>query len=105
MSQIDLVFHEGCRNAAEARDHLRYALEQVGLPPSWREWESDDPATPPSLRGLPSPSIVIDGEDISGTPSDAVGGACRINGAPSLDSIVIALLMRRQKNQSHSEDT
>ena len=98
---VDLVFEVGCPHVDEARTVLRRALLDAGLPASWREWNRDDGATPPSLRGLGSPTILVNGSDVVASESDPTPvrvNACRLyqhgselRGVPPLDAITRAL--------------
>ncbi len=84
---IELVYFDGCPNADEARANLR-AVPTVG---SWREWNLSSPDTPEQFRRYGSPTVLVDGRDVTGegTPSDAM--ACRADGAPSSEVILRAL--------------
>lgn len=75
---IDLVFFEGCPHVEEARDALRQALVATGLPPTWREWRSDEPGLPPYLAGFGSPSILVDRQEITGAVPDTTSRSCRV---------------------------
>lgn len=99
---VDLVFDAQCPNLADARVLLRAALMASGLPPVWREWERDRADTPAELRGLGSPTILVDGVDVSGMDeADTDAGranACRVydqdgwlRGVPPLAAITTAL--------------
>lgn len=102
MKEIDLVFDVDCPHVEEARRLLRDALRATGLPPQWREWNRDAPDTPASLRGLGSPTILVDGKDVSTGTSPAtdhdVANSCRVyhdghelRGVPPFDVITRAL--------------
>ena len=103
MSRVELVFDRSCPNVDEARAQIREALSVVGLPPSWSEWDRDSDTTPQSLRPFGSPTILVDGRDVSG-PNESgnslpVANSCRIytdakngvSGVPALELIVTAL--------------
>lgn len=98
MPNIEFLYENTCPNIADARDHLRQALERAGLPRRWQEWERNDPAAPTHARHYGSPTILIDGHDIVGeAPNEEP--ACRIyaaepgrnRGVPPLDLIMQAL--------------
>ena len=101
--RIELVFDHDCPNAEAAREKLAEALSRVGLPSNWTEWERSDPAAPEYTQRLGSPTILLDGADVSGTPSEVgaeVGASsCRVyrasdgslSGVPPLDVIVARL--------------
>jgi hypothetical protein len=99
---IDLVFDNECPNVDDARALLRTALAVAGLSVTWREWAHGAAETPAQLRDLGSPTILVDGVDVSGAgPVDsAVGRAncCRVyqndgrlRGVPPLDAVTTAL--------------
>lgn len=98
MPRVDLVFQRECPNVAPARAQLRRALSASGLPVQWREWDSEDSRCPPSLRGMGSPTILVDDRDVC-DPSPGGGDCCRvyvdsngaISGVPPLDAIEAAL--------------
>lgn len=87
--RIQLLVFDGCPLAAAARSSLQAALELLGL----REFEEIDlldPATPDELRGWGSPTILVDGEDLTGNAKgDAV--SCRVyddeTGVPGPETI------------------
>ena len=101
---VDLVYDRACPNVHEARSLLREALTQVGLLPVWREWESEAAETPPELRGLGSPTILVDGADVSGNDGGDVrlGANCcrlyqhegRLRGVPELGVVKSAIIRR-----------
>ncbi len=66
--QIELVYDPGCPNVDLARDVLTGCCRRAGIPAVWTEWSSDDPACPAHVRGLGSPSILVNGEDVAPGP-------------------------------------
>lgn len=91
MPRIELVYHDGCANAPAARENLRRALQTAGLPEEWTEWRREDPATPEALQEYGSPTVLVDGRDVTGASPAASGAACRADGAPSVATIRVAL--------------
>ena len=99
--QIDLVFDTECPNVDDARALLRSALTEAGFPETWREWERDADGTPTDLRGLGSPTILVNGVDVSGVEPGAVAeranccrvyeDAGRLRGVPPLNAVLRAL--------------
>jgi mercuric ion transport protein len=71
--RIDLVFDEDCPHVEEARRLLWSVLDEAHLPQIWREWSRQSPETPDALRGFGSPTILVDGVDVS--PANAVAPA------------------------------
>lgn len=88
---VELVYLEGCPNVAAARENLGRALGAVGLPAVWREWERNDPAAPSHVRGYPSPTVLVNGRDVTGEAPGPTAPACRAGGAPTVDRIRRAL--------------
>jgi hypothetical protein len=94
---IRLLIFKGCPLAHAARDSLQKALAEVGIT-IYQEIDILDPATPEDLRRWASPTILVDGVDISGgDPADNV--ACRaLDSIPSTATIVSSI--RRSAGQS-----
>lgn len=85
--RIDLVYFEGCPNADKARENLKSAIEATGRGLTWSEWDLMSEATPDSFRGHGSPTVLVDGEDVTGDGAEAAAMACRADGAPSVEVI------------------
>lgn len=103
MPKIEFIYELSCPNIADAREQLRLALEQTGLPMHWQEWEHNDPNSPDYTRRYGSPSILVNGVDVAGeSASDAA--SCRIytntqgrnRGVPDAALIRTALEKRMQ---------
>ena len=86
--KIELVFFEGCPNAAQARENLNAALLTSGKPPTWHEWDVGSSATPEEYRVYGSPTVLIDGRDVTGPSGESQAMACRADGAPSVAAIL-----------------
>jgi len=97
MPNVEILYFPGCPNVPAARDQLRRALEEVGKPAEWSERDVTASETPPELRGYGSPTILVDGRDVTG---DSASGAasCRlylgsdVPGVPALETIKAALV-------------
>lgn len=100
--KVDLIVDKECPNIEAARSLITRALSAVGLPLEWREWRRDATDTPPGLRGFGSPTILVDGVDVTGATGEAKGqehaNSCRLyndagvlRGVPPLDLIEGAL--------------
>lgn len=76
---IELVYFDGCPNADKTRANLRAALG----PDSWKEWNLSSPETPERFRRHGSPTVLVDGQDITGEAGGNAAMACRADGAPS----------------------
>jgi hypothetical protein len=96
-STVDLLFFEGCPNVNQTRSNLRDALELAERARAWNEWDLRSQSTPEQMRHFASPTILVNGRDVTGIgtdghgKSDLTGMACRVDGAPSIDVILAAL--------------
>ena len=88
--RMELVYFEGCPHADTARSRLRKAMTAAGLEPQWDEWDTGRETTPSTYRRFGSPTILLDGRDISGG-AEGSGLGCVIAGAPPVATIVGAL--------------
>ncbi len=88
---IELIYFDSCPNAEAARVNLRQALETLHLPPSWQEWEQGDSGAPGHVKQYGSPTILVDGRDVTGVGAGVAAAACRADGAPSAETIQAAL--------------
>lgn len=96
---VELVYDSDCPNIAAARTHLLKAFSLLQLKPHWQEWEISDPDAPAHVRHRGSPTILVNGRDISGYAEGMVANNCRIyadannsiSGVPPLEKIVTAL--------------
>ena len=75
---IQLLYFPGCPNLETTRGILAKALENLSIGDTIiKDINVHDGRTPERLRNYPSPTILINGQDIEGlSPSDAA--ACRI---------------------------
>ena len=95
---VQLLTFPGCPLADAARVELQSALaECAGI--DYEEIDILDPGTDENLRGWGSPTILIDGADITGQPKgDDVG--CRVypgnQGVPLKDEILAAIRRRKR---------
>ena len=99
--KVQLVYDKTCPNVDRTRAAIRAALLAVGARLEWEEWERWAADTPPGLRGLGSPSVLVNGCDVGGdgASAGADGNSCRIYmdesgrpcGAPPTELIVKAL--------------
>ena len=94
--EIQFLWFEGCPLAVEAREQLIQALDRIGGAIDYRLEDIDVHAdgAPEDLNRWGSPTILIDGSDITGhTPG--VGSTCRVypysGGVLPADVIIAAL--------------
>lgn len=98
MQNVEFIYEQTCPFVRDARRRLIEAFKAAGVTPRWTEWEVSDPNTPQHVRHYGSPTILIGGRDIAGTPRDEAENCCRIyalgdepRGVPPLGMIVNAL--------------
>lgn len=100
---VELVYEKTCPNIAAAREQLLHAFGEAGLTPRWREWEISDPAAPAHVHGYGSPTVLVDGKDVSGAEMSGDDLCCRLyahgetgrqQGVPAQADIVNALQTR-----------
>lgn len=98
--KVELLHFLGCPHVPAAREQLRRAFAALGLPAAWDEVDVTADDAPAHVRGYGSPTILVDGEDVTGAPpGDAT--SCRVYlgsdlaGAPPLDALVAALRSAR----------
>ena len=96
---VELIYSQECPNVGRARERLVQAFSAVGKTPRWQEWDRNDSASPDHARAYGSPTILVNGRDVTGIDPSADGAdACRVyassgsfDGAPAIDSIANAL--------------
>lgn len=94
--KIQLLYFEGCPNLEPARAALRDAMVAEQIAQEVEEIDVQSPTTPEELRGWGSPTILVDGKDISGAERTAAA-ACRLyaTGAPNVAEIRATLAASR----------
>lgn len=94
MPTVDLVYAEDCPHLTLARENLERAFAAAGLEPEWQEHRIGDAANPDRVRGFGSPTILVDGRDVTGD-GPGTETCCRLyggnRGAPSVAAIAAAL--------------
>ncbi len=106
-AQVELIYAPDCPNLGLARDRLQRALQTAGLEAEWQEWDQAHGESPNYTRDYASPTILVDGKDVStdGVEVDAdscrlyLGEDGRLTGAPPVVVIMAALRM------AHSRET
>ncbi len=96
---IELITDVDCPNVEATRAVLREALDAVGRAREWTEWDRGAENSPPYARRYGSPTVLVNGIDISGEGGAADGNCCRIYqdeagkflGVPTRESVVEAL--------------
>jgi mercuric ion transport protein len=89
---VELIYFTGCPYVNAAREALCTALSAAGLPLVWQEWDQTAPAVPAHVQGFGSPTVLIDGRDVTGVgAATSAGPACCAGGAPGSE-IILAVL-------------
>ena len=100
---VELIYDHTCPHVEVARDRLRAALADAGLPPVWQEWERAALGSPRYAQQWGSPTILVNGRDVGAhgaqrTTLDGRAGcrvypdaAGRLGGAPTVGMITAAL--------------
>ena len=88
---IELIYFEGCPNVERARANIGEALVALDLTAEWQEWEQGDPGVPEYVKQHGSPTVLVNGRDVTGVEAGLGGAACRADGAPSAEVIGAAL--------------
>ncbi len=88
---IELIHFKGCPNVGATRENL---LEALGTH-EWTEWDLEAPDAPDRVRRYGSPTVLVNGVDVTGTTEGPVGLACSADGAPSVEAILEALKLSR----------
>ena len=103
---VELVYDADCPNVDKARAVLTRALQEAGMPAVWTEWCTEDPNCPEGRKGRGSPTILVNGDDVSPgprpwspAPPEERGPMCRVYrdgeemlGAPPLPLVLGAIL-------------
>lgn len=103
--RIELVYDRDCPNVEQARAMIRAALAELGAESHWTEWDREDERTPDALRRYGSPTVLVNGRDVSSderADEPSHGRSCRVytadngclSGAPSAALIATAIRAR-----------
>lgn len=99
MLQVELIYDPDCPNIQGARKALLEGFAQVGLEPSWTEWDRKSPESPAHALRHGSPTILVDGHDVAADVEEPSADSCRVydhgpgglNGVPPVSRIAAAL--------------
>ena len=90
---VQFLAFSGCPLADPARENLKKALADCSIS-DFEEVDILDPASPEELRGWGSPTILVNGLDVTGLPK-GYSVSCRVypfpGGIPDVQSIVAGL--------------
>jgi mercuric ion transport protein len=109
--KVELVYEKTCPNIGAARAQLVRAFAETGLSPQWQEWEVSSPQAPAHVHGYGSPTILVDGWDVSGVMREGDDYCCRVyahtegtnKGVPAVADIVRALQTTRPSTPTESQ--
>ncbi len=69
---IELVYEAGCPKVAAVRANLAWALKEARVSQRWTEWMLPGADVPARVRGLPSPTILVNRRAVAASdPFDA----------------------------------
>jgi len=105
---VEFVYEKTCPNIEAARSQLLKAFAESEITPRWQEWEVSSPDAPAHVHGYGSPTILINGHDVSGDLSERNDYCCRVyshdahanKGVPALADIVQALRAAQKKTEN-----
>jgi hypothetical protein len=87
---VEFIYDQDCPNVRPTREVLFKAFCQLQQTPNWQEWDRNCPNSPHYVRKHGSPTILVNGEDISGFEPDSGANCCRIYdgaGVPSFELV------------------
>ena len=95
---VELVYEKACPNVEVARTQLSRAFARAGIKPDWKEWEVNAPDAPAYVQDYGSPTILVNGQDVSDEVMINNKNCCRVYShegsnryAPTVADIVQAL--------------
>lgn len=98
--KVELIYEKTCPNIEAARTQIKRAFADHGAHAQWQEWEISDPLSPDYAHGYGSPTVLVDGKDVTGAEPTNDDSCCRIytlassrenQGVPAVAQIVAAL--------------
>ena len=105
--KVELLYDRACPNVTGARENLAEALRSMNLPAGWTEWDQASSEAPAYARQFGSPTVLIDGREITGAEPSTEFSCCRLyetSGIPSVALIRAALEARTspKKQMKHT---
>ncbi len=80
MSDVTLLYFDGCPSWQTADERLRSLQPELGFGLSYEKVETPEAAVEWSFRG--SPTILVDGRDVFAEGDEPVGLSCRVFQTP-----------------------
>ena len=109
--RVELIYEKTCPNIKAARAQLLRAFGMTGITPHWQEWEVSMTEAPAYVHGHGSPTILVNGQDVSGSLITGNDYCCRVythlennKGVPAVLDIVQALKSVQQTTATRSID-
>ena len=92
---IELIYDNECPNVPAARENIQAAIQGDILRFDLAEWDRSHPESPGYAASYGSPTVLVNGDDVSGEDSEADANCCRVYldesggvlGAPSPEMI------------------
>ena len=78
MLRVELIYDTDCPNIRHAREALLRGFSEAGLRPSWTEWDRKSPDSPAYARRYGSPTVLVNGREVTGVPPTEDSDSCRI---------------------------
>ena len=82
MKCVELIYDSRCPNTAGARANLLRAFAAARQPARWQEWERSSPDAPAYVSAFGSPTLLVNGRDVSGEPGGSGHASCRLYISP-----------------------
>lgn len=109
MTKIELIYDKDCPNVERARANIDAALRNVGINSTWIEWDRNSASSPEYAGKFGSPTILVDGCDVSTQDATSDATCCRVyfddnqklSGVPSVETIVSTVNKAREKNPTY----
>ena len=106
--RIELIYEHSCPNIQLAREQLTKAFQELTLKPEWLEWDIADDKAPDYVHGYGSPTILVNGKDVSAMTTEGHDYCCRVyqdsngnnSGVPALHKITEAIQHATAENES-----
>ena len=99
MTSVEFIYEKECPNVESTRSILLQAFSKLKIKPHWMEWEISDASAPDYVRRYGSPTILINGKDVSESENSLNPQQCRLyinsdntmSGIPPLEKIMNAI--------------
>lgn len=78
MRKVELIYDTDCPNVQAAREQLRRTFQEVGQPADWQEWNRAASSSPEYARQYGSPTILVDGKEVTGALPQERADSCRV---------------------------